>query len=186
MNDDKSRTEIRRKSRAVNDDNWIRAFLKRAPYGTMATAVDNQPFMNINTFAYDEDENAIYFHGALRGRTRSNIELNRKVCYSVAEMGRLLPAETAFGFSVEYSSVIVFGNVELITDPNEARKGLELLMTKYFPHLISGKDYAPITEHDLKITSVYKIKIEEWSGKQKKEPSNFPGAFDYPAGSDAR
>ena len=29
----------------------------------------------------------------------------------------------------------------------------------------SGKDYRPITDSELKQTSVYKIKIDHWSGK---------------------
>ena len=177
MTDKDSKANIRRKSRAVNDDNWIRDFLKKASYGTLATSVDNQPFLNVNTFAYDEPENAIYFHGALKGRTKSNIENNAKVCYGVSNMGRLLPAKSANEFSVEYSSVIIFGRAEIVTDKDEAKKGLSLLMEKYFPLHESGVDFQPITERDLKITSVYKIIIDEWSGKRKEVDPDFPGAF---------
>ncbi len=177
MTEKDSKAKIRRTSRAVFDDNWIINFLKNAQYGTLATADDNQPFLNINTFAYDESENVIYFHGAQRGRTRSNIENNSKVCYGVSSMGRLLPAKTANEFSLEYSSVIIFGRVEIVTDKDDAGKGLSLLLEKYFPQYESGKDFQPITERDLKITSVYKIKIAEWSGKRKEVDSDFPGAF---------
>ncbi|MEE9553997.1 MAG: pyridoxamine 5'-phosphate oxidase family protein [candidate division Zixibacteria bacterium] len=177
MTEKDSKAKIRRKSRAVDDDNWIIDFLKKASYGTLATADDNQPFLNINTFVYDESENAIYFHGAQKGRTRSNIDNNSKVCYGVSNMGRLLPAKSANEFSVEYSSVIIFGRVEIVTDKIKARKGLSLLMKKYFPRYESGKDFQPVTDRDLKITSVYKIIIDEWSGKRKEVDPDFPGAF---------
>ena len=179
MDEKGSKAKVRRTGRAVNDDAWIIEFLKRAAYGALATAENNQPFLNINTFAYDESENVLYFHGALKGRTRQNIENNEKVCYGVSEIGRFLPAETAFEFSVEYRSVILFGRAEIVADPEERRKGLNLLMEKYFPRYKSGADYTPINDHNLKITSVYKIYIEEWSGKRKEVDSDYPGAFLY-------
>lgn len=172
-----SKTKIRRIGRAVKDDEWIKGFLRNAAYGTLATADGDQPFLNINTFVYDDSRGVIYFHTALRGKTREIIVKNDKVCFGVAEMGRLLPAESALGFSVEYKSVIVFGRAEIVEDPDESRRGLDMLMAKYFPKLKSGVDFSPITEHDLKITSVYKIIIEEWSGKQKAVEADFPGAF---------
>lgn len=177
MTEKGSKAKIRRTSRAVNDDIWIKDFLKNTSYGTLAMVEDNQPFLNINTFAYDESENVIYFHGAQKGRTRSNIENNANVCYGISNIGRLLPAKSANEFSVEYSSVIIFGRVEIVRDKNEAEKGLSLLMEKYFPRYESGKDFQPVTEHDLKITSVYKIIIDEWSGKRKEVDPDFPGAF---------
>jgi len=41
------------------------------------------------------------------------------------------------------------------------RFGLE-----YFPKMKAGREYRPITEEELKRTSVYAIKIEAWSGKE--------------------
>jgi hypothetical protein len=41
------RAEVRRRDRAVGDPEWIRGLLRRAPLGTLATARDGQPFINI-------------------------------------------------------------------------------------------------------------------------------------------
>ena len=40
------------------------------------------------------------------------------------------------------------------------------LIQKYFPIMRAGQDYRPITEAELKRTSVYAIAIESWSGKR--------------------
>lgn len=151
--------------------------LHRASYGVLATAHEGQPFVNPNTFAYDEAANVIYLHTATEGRTRSNVEANPSVCFSVSEMGRLLPAVTALGFSVEYASVVVFGRATIVTDEAEARHGLQLLLDKYFPHLRPGEHYRPITADELARTAVYRIEIEAWSGKKKEVAADFPGAF---------
>jgi len=170
---------VRRTERAVEDEAWIKALLHRAAYGVLATVHEGQPFINSNLFVYDEAAHAIYMHTANVGRTRANVEKNDRVCFSVSEMGRLLPADTALEFSVEYAGVTVFGRAAIVTDEGEAQYGLQLLLDKYFPHLQSGRDYRPITSEDLARTTVYRIQIEQWSGKMKEADADFQGAFFY-------
>jgi nitroimidazol reductase NimA-like FMN-containing flavoprotein (pyridoxamine 5'-phosphate oxidase superfamily) len=172
-------TATRRPDRAVEDEVWIKALLRRAPVGVLALSFDGQPFVNTNLFVYDEAAHAIYMHTARTGRTRAAVEANPRVCFTVSEMGRLLPASEAGGFSVEYASVILFGRGGIIADRAQAKDALQLLLEKYFPHLKPDHDYQPITLNELKRTSVYRIDIEQWSGKQKKADDDFPGAFLY-------
>ena len=94
-------------------------------------------------------------------------------------MGRLLPADTALEFSVEYSGVVVFGSARVLDDPDQARHALELLLEKYFRHLKAGADYRAITADELRRTTVYEVRIESRSGKHKEVDSEFPGAFLY-------
>jgi hypothetical protein len=170
-------THVRRQDRAVEDETWIAAFLQRAPVGILATASDGQPFINSNLFVYDPAAHAIYLHTASTGRTRANIEADGRVCFHIYEMGRLLPADTALEFSVEYGGVTIFGHGQVIEDPDEARHGLQLLLDKYFPHLHPGQDYRAITGDELARTTVYRIAIDAWSGKRKAVAEGFPGAF---------
>ena len=169
-----------RKDRA-KDDAWIKAYLKRVPFGMLATEYEGQPFIKPTTFVYDEAEHAIYIHGALVGRMRTNLELNPRVSFCIAEMGRLLPADTSMEVGVEYASVVVFGKAELLTDADQARHGLQLLLNRFFPHLKPGIDYREILPQELDITSVYRIMIDSWSGKEEHARQDFPGAFSYQA-----
>ncbi len=171
-------TKIRRRDRA-KDDAWIRAFLKSGEVGTMATAIDGQPFLVTRNYVYDETAHAIYMHGARKGRTFENLQANPRACFSVQVSGRLLPADSALEFGTEFAGVIVFGPVSLVEDAAEATHGLELLLAKYFPHLEYGRDYAPVDAAGLKITAVLKISIQGWSGKAKEVAADFPGAFYY-------
>jgi nitroimidazol reductase NimA-like FMN-containing flavoprotein (pyridoxamine 5'-phosphate oxidase superfamily) len=171
--------QVRRSDRAIEDEGWIRAFLHRAAVGALATVSDGQPFINANLYVYDEEAHAIYMHTAQMGRTRANVEQDERVCFSINEMGRLLPADEALEFSVEYAGVVVFGRANLITDKVEARHALQLLLDKYAPHLKPGRDYRPTTDEELARTSVYRIRIDRWSGKKKEAGADFPGAFFY-------
>jgi uncharacterized protein len=165
----------------TKDEAWIKAYLLKAPFGMLATEYEGQPFIKPTLFVYAEAENVIYIHGALVGRMRTNLERNPLVSFCVAEMGRLLPADTAMDVGVEYASVVVFGRVEVLTDVEQSRHGLQLLLDRYFPQLKPGVDYREILPQELDITSVYRIQISSWSGKEDQARQDFPGAFTYQA-----
>lgn len=148
------------------DDDWIRPFLRTATVGHIASALNGQPFLTPSTFWYDEENHQIVFHSNVTGRIRSNLETNPRVCFEASELGRLLPSNVALEFSLQYRSVVVFGTASLVTDPVEARRVLYGLIQKYFPGMRAGKEYREITDKELKRTSVYTIRIEEWSGKE--------------------
>jgi nitroimidazol reductase NimA-like FMN-containing flavoprotein (pyridoxamine 5'-phosphate oxidase superfamily) len=172
-------SQVRRSDRAVEDETWIKQMLHDAPMGTLATVYEGQPFINSNLFVYDEVQHVIYMHTARLGRTRTNIDCDDKVCFSISTMGRLLPADIALEFSVEYSGVVVFGKSSVVTSLGEGTRALQLLLDKYFPHLKPGVDYRPTVPEELARTAVYRISIEQWSGKKKEVVADFPGAFEY-------
>lgn len=171
-------TRMRRDDRGA-DDSWIKDFLRTADYGVLATVNDSQPFVNMNTFYYDEEDHSIFMHTAKRGRTRYNIDNEEKVSFAVSEMGRLLPADEARELSVEYKSLVVFGKGKIIEDMLIARDKMRLFVEKYFHHLKYGEDIRAITPKEIEEISVYQLEIASWSGKVKKEADDFPGAFLY-------
>jgi len=176
-------TDVRRKDRQVEDESFARELLHRAPMGVMATVAPTsagaQPFINSNMFVFDEGERVVYMHSARTGRTASNVAAEELVCFSVTEIGRLLPSETAFNMSVEYAAVVAFGRARLVDDEAGKRRALDLLVRKYFPHLAPPEDYRLPNDDELKLTAVYRITIDEWSAKRKTADDDFPGAFRY-------
>jgi nitroimidazol reductase NimA-like FMN-containing flavoprotein (pyridoxamine 5'-phosphate oxidase superfamily) len=175
------RTELRRRDRGKDDD-WIRAFLHASPYGFLATVDgEGQPFLNSNLFLFDEERRCLYLHTARTGRTRDNMDAEERVAFTVAAMGRLLPADEALEFSVEYAGVVCFGRGRVVEDEEEAVDALRRLLERYAPHLRYGEDYRAVTPAELKRTAVYRVDIESWSGKQKEVDPGFPGAFRMPS-----
>jgi len=162
-------TAYQRRPHLTRDDNWIRSFLHEAQIGHIASSFDGQPFINPTTFWYDEDNHQIAFHSNVAGRIRSNIESNTKVSLEASVLGRLLPSNIALEFSLQFRSVVVFGNARVVKDPDEARRLLYGLIGKYFPKMRAGKEYREITDKELRATSIYAIEIETWSGKENWE-----------------
>ena len=110
-----SPTALQRLPEYERDDDWIRAFLREAKVGHIASARDNQPFLNPSTFWFDEANHKIIFHSNVAGRIRSNIESNAKICFEAIELGKMLPSNVALEFSLQFCSVIVFGTARILT-----------------------------------------------------------------------
>ena len=169
----------RRRDRAVQDELWITELLNNAPIGVLATSGESGPALNPNLFAFDAEQNRIYLHTAKTGQTRDNVEKRPRVSFCVAEMGRLLPADAAVHFSVEYASVVLEGRAAVVEDADEATRALDLLMRKYAPQFEPGHHYRGIEAKDLARTTVFRIDIERWTGKAK--TSDASDAYAYGA-----
>lgn len=178
------RLEPRRRDRG-KEEAWIRDLLHRAPVGTLAVADPGlgPPHLNTNLFAYDDQAQAILLHTARTGALAESVASagpgGAASSFTVFEMGRLLPADEALEFSVEYGGVVVRGRTCQVQDPSDEEEVLQRILDKYAPHLRPGRDYRPIVPEELKRTAVYRLKIEAWSGKEKRAEPEFPGAYRY-------
>lgn len=170
---------VRRRDRAVRDEAWINDLLHRAPVGALAMIAGGRPYVHTNLFVYAEDERAIYFHTARKGAARSAVDDDPRVSFSFSELGHLLPADNALEFSCEFAGVTVFGEATVVGDRSTARRALQMLLDKYAPHRRPGRDYRPITDAELRRTSVYRLAITSWSGKKKEVEADFPGAYTW-------
>ena len=146
------------------DDEWNAKFLNKIRVGHISTRDGNQPFINPTSFWYSKEDHEIYFHSNAVGRMRFNAENNPETCFECYRSGKLLPSNLALEVSFQYECVIAFGRIRVIKDIDEKRDVLNELLQKYFGEMRSGEDYRPITDNELKRTSVYGIKIESWSG----------------------
>ncbi|MEA2010250.1 MAG: pyridoxamine 5'-phosphate oxidase family protein [Actinomycetota bacterium] len=161
------RSRVRREDRAVVDDEWIRDILRFEPYATVATAKGNQPFVRPSAFFFDDEQNAIYIHGAHQGRGFENLADNPSVCLSVYVVGAMRGHARAFEFFLEQGGVIVFGYASRVEDDPTKHRVMQALFEKHAPHLENGVDYEPASQEEIDLTTVYRIDIEEWSGKIK-------------------
>lgn len=150
--------EMRRKDRSIEKDDCVR-ILMEGEYGVLSTADgDNVPHGTPLSYAFDGG--SIWFHSAITGHTRSNIETNPKVSFVVVGRTEVLPEK----FSTIYESVIAKGTVRICSGA-EQKKGLMLLTEKYCPSMMArGSDYA---DESSKRVTVYRLDIESITGKAR-------------------
>ena len=154
------RPDMRRKDRRLSDEESA-ALLARGEYGVMAT-VDARGRPYGVPLSYLWRDGLVYLHSALQGYKIDNIRANSAVSFTV--VGRTQPVYEK-NFTTWYESVMVFGQVAEIADPEKKYAILYALAEKYLP------DHLDKAEEDIKRslarTVVYAITPERITGKAK-------------------
>lgn len=171
---------IRRKNRAINEEEWIREVLHKSAYGVFATVKDDLPWQRPSLYVTDDALTHIYFHSIARGETSTLFEEPTPASFCVSEIGQLLFARAARDFSTEYASVLVYGTVSIVEDTDHADAILRQYFDKYFPHLQEGVDYTPFTDADARRTTVYGLRIKDWRAKRNVADPDSEETHTYP------
>lgn len=149
------------KTHSLNKEQSI-ALLNTVQTGSLATInTDGTPYVTPIHFAYHN--NAIYIHGLPTGQKIENIKLNPTVCMTAFTMNNLKldKEEKPCKTGTRYESVILSGKATIIDDLVAKKEGLEYIIAKYTPQLISKT----MPENRIRNTAVIKIAIEEITGK---------------------
>ena len=137
--------------------------LKTSPRGVLALdGDDGYPYGLPLNFVYDEENESLYFHGTKTGYKIDCIDKNPKACFTAM----LEQGVSEDGWSTNVSSVIAYGLVEEIEDPDFAREAMIKLANKYYPNkeLINETMKA-----DFKNTKMLAFHITYMTGKKVSE-----------------
>jgi len=93
---------------------------------------------------------------------------NRQVCVEMTILDGLVLARSAFHHSLNYRSVVVLGEAEVIADVAERERALEALMERLAPG--RQEQLRPTTPVELKQTAVMRISLERSSAKVRTGP----------------
>ena len=119
--------EMRRFKQQISDEECIRV-LKEQPRGVLSMIGDDgYPYGIPLDHWYCEEDGKLYFHGAKEGHKIDAIAKCDKVSYCVMDEGFRKEGEWALNIN----SVIVFGRIKLVDDPDKARLIGENLCRKF-------------------------------------------------------
>lgn len=153
---------MRRKDKEITDKNEIEEILSTATVGRLGTCAHGIPYVIPMNFTYEKETSKIFLHCASEGRKLDNIRVNKNVCFEVEEVKNVIVKQPTCGSSVAYRSVIMFGNIKILTDTNARNDALQKLADKYAPQ----NPKAPFTDAMLNRTNVLEIEIKEMTGKR--------------------
>ena len=114
-------------------------------------------------FNYGYQEGYIYIHCAKEGKKIDLIKKNNLVCIEIEQIGKIERYEKACKWATVYRSVIGYGNVEIITDYYQKRKGLDVIMKHNGADSSNDLNYEK-SQVDLML--ILKVEITEMTGKQ--------------------
>ncbi len=162
------KTEITRlPKRGVYDKEAVFQILDEALFCTLAYVREGQPFQIPTGFVRIEDK--IYIHGSVGSfYMRELRDKKQSVCVSVTLMDGLVLARSAFHHSINYRSVVIFGEPQLVESKDELYDALEAFTEK----MCRGRwnDVRKPTENEWKTTMLLSIEIKEASAKVRTGP----------------
>jgi hypothetical protein len=139
----------------------VNAVLDAAFHGHLAFELDGQPYAMPMLHVRDGED--IYLHGSVKGRFASAVVDGRPLCFTVTLIDGLVLARSAFNHSINYRSAVVLGTARVISDPEDKRRAMDLLVD----HVIPGRtdDARGADRGELKATEIIALNIEEASAK---------------------
>ena len=161
------RTTIHRMpTRATYDRVVVEAILDEGLYCHLGFTVDGQPYVIPTIHARVDDR--LYVHGSSASRMLRSLKTGVPMCVTVTILDGLVFARSAFHHSVNYRSVVIFGEPQLVETKEELYKVLELFTEK----ICSGRwnDVRKPTDSEWKQTMVLAFDITEASAKVRTGP----------------
>jgi nitroimidazol reductase NimA-like FMN-containing flavoprotein (pyridoxamine 5'-phosphate oxidase superfamily) len=157
-----ARTQVRRvPRRAVYEREQIEAILDEALVSHVGT-VDPDGFPVVIPTLHARAGGWLYIHGSTASRTLRAAQ-RAEVCLTATLVDGLVLARSAFHHSVNYRSVVVFGQAEEVTGEEGKRAALEAFTEK----LVPGRwgDARLPSAQELKGTAVLRLRLDEASAK---------------------
>ncbi len=147
--------------RGSYDDQVIHAILDEALLCTVAYCEGDQPFQIPTGFV--RVDNKIYIHGSVGSHFMRQLSDGRKVCITATLLDGLLLARSIFDSSMNYRSVVVFSEGNVIDDLAEKQRLFEAFTEKMIPG--RWADVRIPNENEIKKTILMEFPILEASAK---------------------
>lgn len=150
---------MRRKDKEVIDPKIIDDIFATAGVCRMAMVDNGKPYIVPLNYGYRA--NALYVHSAAAGRKIGILKRNSTVCFEIESPSAIIKHAEPCHWGTKSRSLIGYGRVEIITDCEEKKRGLDIIMAHY------GKtDRNVYDEKQLRAVVILKISIASVSCKQ--------------------
>jgi nitroimidazol reductase NimA-like FMN-containing flavoprotein (pyridoxamine 5'-phosphate oxidase superfamily) len=161
------KTKVKRLfKRAAYDKETVHAILDAALLCHVGYVIDGQPFVT-PTIHWREGER-LYWHGSAASQALRVQKTGVPVCVTVSMLDGLVLARSGFHHSVNYRSVMAFGQASAVEDPKAKEHHLDMLIERIAPGRI--KEIRPVTKQELKGTTVVGMDLDEVVAKVRTGP----------------
>ena len=157
---------MRRSDREITDKAKIIEIIEKCDVCRLALADGNIPYVVPMNYGYEYTDGklTLYFHGAKEGKKLDIIAKNPLACFEVDCSHKLVEADDAWNYTMEYESVIGSGRIYLCAEKPEKIKALEQLMKKY----AKGKEFT-FPDYVIESAALFRLEVCEFTGKRLKK-----------------
>jgi nitroimidazol reductase NimA-like FMN-containing flavoprotein (pyridoxamine 5'-phosphate oxidase superfamily) len=162
-----ARTTVRRQpDRGRYDRDQVHAILDEGLVAHVGLVSGDGPV--VIPMLYGRDGDRLLLHGSTASRLMRGGAKGLDMCVTVTLVDGLVLARSAFHHSMNYRSVVVFGQATPVTDLAERRAALDLLVDHIVPG--RGADVRPPSDKELRSTLVLALPLDECSVKLRTGP----------------
>ena len=142
--------------------------IDRCTHAVMAINTGEElPYCLPLTFVRIGDD--LFFHCARQGRKVDLLRIHPQVCITFVGDDRPFFQSSPASYSIYFQSAIVTGTAGEITDDHEKTAALLALCRKLTPNDVDGGKFQQAIQRSLNITAVWKVHIDQITGKAKLE-----------------
>lgn len=155
---------MRRKDREITDKKRIEEFIAEEQIMRIAFYDEGDIYIVPLNYGYLHTDNkcSFYFHGAKAGRKYELAKKEPIVGFEIDGNYKLLESEAACDFSATFQSVIGTGQLHLIENDDEKRKGFNAIMKQ-----TTHKAEWNYSSEMVKAVAVFRLDVEKMSCKAK-------------------
>ncbi|MDD1756781.1 MAG: pyridoxamine 5'-phosphate oxidase family protein [Methanomassiliicoccales archaeon] len=150
---------MRRKEKEVHSREVMEKLLQTAQIIRIGLNDGGEPYIVPMLFGYQAGR--IFLHSAKEGRKIDIIRKSSLVCFEVEEAGDVTEKETPCKWTLDYVSIVGWGEAHIIDDPEEMRLGLDAIMSHY-----GGRPPFEYSETSLSKIVVIRIDISSMTCKR--------------------
>lgn len=153
---------MRRDDREVSDIVIMEEIISNADVCRVAFANNNIPYIVTMNYGYSASpDRTLYFHCAPAGRKIEMLKINDYVCFEIDTDHQLYTGDKGCDWGMKYSSVVGFGHISVITDPELKKEALDNIMRHY-----GGDMEFSYNDKVFERTTILSLRIEEMTGKK--------------------
>ncbi len=148
------------KARAIIEKRELVDVIRRSQFCHLSMAdIDGKPYVIPMNFGFKDD--VIFLHGAQHGKKITILKQNPSVCinFTTDHVLRYQNEEVACSWSMKYRSVLCYGEVEFILDPEEKIAAFHIVMAQY------TKGEFKFNPPSIREVCVWRVKVELFDGR---------------------
>ena len=154
---------MRRLDRAVTNPEEIADMMARCEILRLALNTDTVPYILPVNFGMEPDGMTLYIHGAKEGTKYAHIARDNRASFQMDCCCGIDMDPDARECSMAYESVIGWGILREVLDPEEEKYALDRLMAQYHQEAFDYNDaYIPATR-------VFRLDVQERTAKRRRK-----------------
>lgn len=155
---------MRRTDREIKDTEEMFDIIRRGDACHVALVDQGEPYIVALNYGFKWNDGSLnlYFHCAAAGKKLDIIKDSNNASFMIDVDHELVKGDNGCSWGMKYKSVIGKGTIEIVTDEDERKSGMDLIMNHY-----SGGTGFTYDSKVMAATVVLKLTVSEITGKKK-------------------